>query len=187
MNVDDVQTLYAYNRWANQRMFSALTKLSDQQLAAEVPSSFSSIRETVFHILFAEWLWLKRWQGTSPHASVPDPNVTSATWKSLSPGGIPTPRELTTVAELKSFGDSVERERQDFLGRLTDVTLQAPLHFKDMKGNPYAEPLVQLLQHVVNHGTYHRGQIVTMLRQVAGDPVGFDMVFFFREQKAAGG
>jgi uncharacterized damage-inducible protein DinB len=186
MDFDDIQTLYAYNRWSNQRLFSALEKLNQQQLATEVRSSFTSILETVFHILFAEWLWLKRWQGASPRATVPDPNVTSATWKALSPGGIPTPRELTTLAELKSFGDSIERERQEFLSRLSDSTLHAPLHFKDMSGIPYSAPLVQLLQHVVNHGTYHRGQATTMLRQVGAETVALDMLYFFREQNGAG-
>lgn len=183
MNVDDIQTLYAYNRWANQRMFSVVEKLSDQQLAAEIQSSFPSIRETVFHILFAEWLWLKRWQGTSPRAPGPDPTVTSTTWKALSPGGIPTPRELTTIAELRSFGDSIEGERREFLGTLSDAVLHAPLNFKDMAGNPYSEPLAQLLQHVVNHGTYHRGQVTTLLRQAGAETVGLDMLFFFREHK----
>ena len=186
MDVADVQTLYAYNRWANQRLFSVLEKLSDRQLATEVQSSFPSIRETVFHILFAEWLWLKRWQGASPRAAGPDPNVTSATWKALSPGGIPTPRELTTLAELKSFGDSIERERQEFLSTLSEASLHTPLYFKDMSGNPHSAPLVQLLQHVVNHGTYHRGQVTTMLRQVGAETVALDMLYFFREQDGAG-
>src|ERR1017187_4853219 len=132
MDLDDIQTLYAYNRWTNQRLFAALEKLNDQQLATEVHSSFTSIREAVFHILFAEWLWLKRWQGTSPRAAGPDPNVTSATWKALLPGGIATPRELTTIAELKPFRDSIERERQEFLNRLSDASLHARLAFKDM-------------------------------------------------------
>jgi uncharacterized damage-inducible protein DinB len=186
MNLDDIRRLYAYNRWANQRLFAALEKLDYQQLATEIPSSFPSIRETVFHILFAEWLWLKRWQGTSPRAAGPDPNVTSTTWKALSPGGIATPRELTTLAELKSFRDSIEREREEFLSTLSDAGLHAPLAFNDMSGNPYSEPLVQLLQHVVNHGTYHRGQVTTLLRQVGAETVAFDMVYFFREQNAAG-
>lgn len=187
MDVADIQTLYAYNRWANQRLFSVLEKLSDPQLASEIQSSFPSIRETVFHILFAEWLWLKRWQGTSPRAAGPDPNVTSATWKALLPGGgMPTPRELTTIAELKAFRDSIEREWQEFLSGLTDASLHAPLAFKDMSGAPYSEPLVQVLQHVVNHGTYHRGQVTTMLRQLGAATVALDMLYFFREQTAAG-
>jgi uncharacterized damage-inducible protein DinB len=184
MDLDDIQTLYAYNRWANQRLFSALEKLSEQQFPAEVQSSFPSVRETVFHILFAEWLWLKRWQGTSPRATGSNPNVTSTTWNSLSPGGTPAAHELTTVAELKSFGDSIERERQQFLNTLSDAALDAPLAFKDMAGNPYSEPLGQLLQHLVNHGTYHRGQVTTMLRQAGAETVALDMLFFFREQDA---
>ena len=186
MTLADIQTLYAYNRWANHRLFSALEKLGDQQLAAQVQSSFPSIGETVFHILFAEWLWLKRWQGTSPRATGRDPDVTSATWNSLSPGGTPTAAELKTVAQLKSFDDSIERERQQFLSTLSDATLHAPLSFNDMAGNPYSEPLGQLLQHVVNHGTYHRGQVTTMLRQAGAETVALDMLFFFREQNAAG-
>jgi uncharacterized damage-inducible protein DinB len=186
MNVADIETLYAYNRWANQRLFSRLEKLNSQQFVAETPSSFPSIRETVFHILFAEWLWLKRWQGISPRATGTNPNVTSATWKTLAPEGIATPQELTTIVELKSFADSIEQERQIFLSKISDTGLHAPLNFNDMAGNPYSEPLVQLLQHVVNHGTYHRGQVTTLLRQVGGETVALDMLFFFRERDAAG-
>src|SRR5271165_4700022 len=101
MNVADIKTLYAYNHWANERLFSALEKLSDHQFTEAVPSSFPSIRETVFHILFAEWLWLKRWQGTSPRSTLADPDVSPATWDSLIPGGMPAMKELSTLAELK--------------------------------------------------------------------------------------
>jgi uncharacterized damage-inducible protein DinB len=184
MNVDDIQTLYAYNRWATLRLFSSLEKLRAQQVATEVQSSFPSIRETVFHILFAEWLWLKRWQGVYPHSALPNPDATSTTWATLSPGGIPPAHELTTIAELKSFWDSIDRERQEFLAKLDDDSLHATVAFKDMAGNPYSEPLVQLLQHVVNHGTYHRGQVTTILRQAGAATVALDMLFFFREQDA---
>ncbi len=186
MDLNDIQTLYAYNRWANQRMFSVLEKLGDQKLRAEVQSSFPSIRETVFHILFAEWLWLRRWQGASPRAAGPHPNVSSATWKTLTPGPTPAQRELNTIAELKSFGDSIEQERQEFLSTLSDSKLHAPHNFNDMAGNPYSELLVQLLQHLVNHGTYHRGQVTTMLRQIGAETISLDMLFYFREQNPSG-
>lgn len=181
MNTTDIQTLYAYNRWANQRMFSALEKLSDVQFTASVQSSFPSIRETVFHILGAEWIWLQRWKGISPRASVPDPDASSATLSGLTPVRVPTVKELSTVAALRSFADSIERERQDFLKTLTDDTLPAPLQFSDMAGTPYAEPLVQLMQHLVNHGSYHRGQVITMLRQAGAETVALDMLYFFRD------
>ena len=182
MNLADIRTLYDYNRWANDRLFAVLENVSDDRFNAQIQSSFPSLRETVFHILFAEWLWLKRWQGTSPQASVPDPDVSPATWGALSPGGVPPVEELSTVAELKEFAASIERERQEFLASLDETVLQAPLNFEDMAGNPCAEPLVQLMQHLVNHGTHHRGQATTMLRQIGAQTAALDMLYFYRER-----
>ncbi len=180
MNTADIQTLYAYNRWANERIFSALDKLSAAQFTASVPSSFPSIRETVFHILGAEWIWLQRWKGFSPRATVSGANVTPTILSQLTPVNIAHAEELTTVATLRSFAEALERERQEFLSTLTDDRLQAPLPFNDMAGIAYSEPLVQLLQHLVNHGTYHRGQVITLLRQAGAETVSLDMLFFFR-------
>jgi uncharacterized damage-inducible protein DinB len=188
MNVADIRTLYAYNHWANERLFSALEKLSDHHFTEAVPSSFPSIRETVFHILFAEWLWLKRWQGKSPRSTLADPDASPATWSTLSPGGTPPVEELSTLPALRSFADSIEQERQEFLRELNDDVLHARLQFSDMGGMPYSEPLVHLMQHLVNHGTYHRGQVITMQRQIGVETVALDMLYFFREggENAAG-
>ncbi len=188
MDLADIQTLYAYNRWANERLFAALDKLSEQQFATQIQSSFPSIRETVFHILFAEWLWLKRWQGTSPRSTLPDPDGSIATWNTLSSGGIPRAKDLATLTVLKAFADTIEQERQDFFRGLNEGVLQAPLQFSDMAGTPYAEPLVHLMQHVANLSSYHRGQVTTLLRQLGAETVALDMVYFFREggDKAAG-
>ena len=78
-------------------------------------------------------------------------------------------------------------ERQNFLSVLDEKTLADRLNFKDIAGRPYAEPLVQLMQHLVNHGTYHRGQITTMLRQIDAEAAALDMLYFFREQAQASG
>lgn len=184
MNITDIQNLYAYNLWANQRMFRALEKLSDEQFTASTQSSFPSIRETVFHILGAEWIWLQRWKGISPRATVPNANVNAETMSQLTPVKVPSVKELSTLAALKSFAEAIERERQEFLASLTEERLQAPLQFNDMASNPYSEPLVQLLQHLVNHGTYHRGQVTTLLRQTGTETTSLDMLFFFRERAA---
>ncbi|HME31748.1 MAG TPA: DinB family protein [Terriglobales bacterium] len=186
MNLEDIQTLYAYNRWASERLFAALEKLNEYQFTVPVQSSFPSIRETLFHILFAEWLWLKRWQGRSPRSTLADPDGSSATWSTLSPGGVPTVKEPSTLEGLKSFADSIEQERLQFLGGLNEDALQATLQYTDMVGKPFALPLAQQMQHVVNHGTYHRGQVTTMLRQVGAEAASLDMSFFFRERAKAG-
>jgi uncharacterized damage-inducible protein DinB len=182
MNLSDIHTLYAYNRWANLRMFSVVEKLSEEQFNASRQSSFPSIRESVFHILAAEWIWLKRWKGTSPVASQPVKGVSFDTWKALRAAGVPPPLELSTIPELRSFRDSLEEERQQFLCGLTDHVLQAPLNYNDMSGKPYSQPLAHLMQHVVNHGTYHRGQVTTLLRQAGAETIALDMLYFFHEE-----
>ncbi len=184
MNANDIRTLYAYNRWANQRMFSALETLDETQLTATRESSFPSIWESAFHIIAAEWIWLKRWQGVSPRASVAGPSASAAVWDGLAPSNAPRSRELRHISALRKFAESIEQERQEFLDTLTDDALHADLHFTDMAGTPYSDPLVQAMQHLVNHGSYHRGQVTTLLRQAGGQPVALDMIFFFREQRS---
>ncbi len=184
MELNDIHSLYAYNRWANLRMFSVLEKLSQEQFTASRQSSFPSIRESVFHILAAEWIWLKRWKGTSPIATGPVTGVSSETWKGLRAGGVAAPQEVSSVAELRAFCDSLEEERGQFLRGVSEHELQAPLNYTDMSAKPFSVPLFQLMQHVVNHGTYHRGQVTTLLRQAEAETVSLDMVFFFRENAA---
>jgi uncharacterized damage-inducible protein DinB len=184
MDRSDIQTLYAYNRWANLRMFSLLEKLSDEQFAASRQTSFPSIHETVFHILAAEWIWLKRWTGTPPIATQPVKGASFDTWKVLRAAGVPPPQNLHTVAELKSFCDSIEEERRQFMSGLTDDAYDSPLSYRDMSGNAYTLPLAEAMQHVVNHGTYHRGQVTTLLRQAGAETIGLDMVYFFLEKQS---
>jgi len=189
MNLTDIHPLYAYNRWANLRMFSVLEKLNQGQFAASIQSSFPSIRESVFHILAAEWIWLKRWTGASPVAIEPVKGASFETWKKLRAAGVPPPLQLSTVAELRAFCDSLENERQQFIAGLSEKELQAPVNYSDMSGKPFSMPLAELLQHVVNHGTYHRGQVTTLLRQAGAETIPLDMLYFFREEreKNAGG
>jgi len=182
MNLADIQSLYAYNRWANHRMFGVLEKLSDEQVSASRQSSFPSIWESVFHIFAAEWIWLKRWTGESPVATQPVKGASFEAWKTLRSAGAPPPVNLATVAELRAFCDSLHQERQEFIAELTEDRLQAAVNFKDMGGNAYSEPLAQLMQHVVNHGTYHRGQVTTLLRQAGAETISLDMLYFFREK-----
>jgi len=165
-------------------MFSVLEKLDGEKLTASVQSSFPSIEQTALHIFAAEWLWLKRWTGIFPRASGP---YTSSTLRNLL-GSYGVPGEmLSGLPGMRNFCDSIEQERREFIRTLTEERLRAPLTFRDMAGMEYSERLVQLMQHVVNHGTYHRGQVTTLLRQAGAETVALDMLYFFRdeEQRAA--
>jgi uncharacterized damage-inducible protein DinB len=165
MTLQDIVTLYEYNRWANSRALEAAEKLDATAFVKDLKNSFPSVRDTLAHILGAEWIWLRRWHGESPAKLV----VAS---------------EFATVASLRERFQAVDRERDAFLKSVTEARLQQPFDYKDLAGNALRLPLVQSMQHVVNHGTYHRGQVTTMLRQLGATPIGMDMARFYLERAA---
>jgi uncharacterized damage-inducible protein DinB len=161
--IDEIRDLYAYNRWANERTLEAVGSLSGEQLHRPVGGSFADLFQTLVHLYSAEWVWLRRWQGESPTA-VADGDL------------------LADLPELRSRWSRVEDERARFLSDLDDPDLTRVIHYSSTAGVGYAAPLGQLLRHVVNHSTYHRGQVTTLLRQLGGTPIATDMVVFHREK-----
>jgi uncharacterized damage-inducible protein DinB len=163
MNRQDVETLYEYEAWAIRRTLDASAALTPGQFLQDLRNSFPSIRDTLVHILNAEWIWLRRWQGESPR------------------GGLP-PADFPDVASLREGFARVEAERRAYLAGVADGDLGRELVYRDIQGVERRLLLIQSLQHLVNHGTYHRGQITTMLRQLGATPVSTDMSRFYLEK-----
>ncbi|HEY0810552.1 MAG TPA: DinB family protein, partial [Longimicrobiales bacterium] len=80
---------------------------------------------------------------------------------------------------------ALETAQSSFIDNLTDIDLDRIVSYRNFKGESHANPLWQLLRHLVNHSTYHRGQVTTMLRQVGHEPVSTDLVLFYRQEKLA--
>ena len=165
MNRQDILTLLEYTAWANGRVLDAAAALSPEAFLRDMRNSFPSVRDTLAHILGAEWVWLRRWQGESP--------------TTFAGAG-----ELTTLASLKDRFAVVERERRAFVDALPEARLAQPFSYRDLAGNSHSLLLVQSLQHVVNHGTYHRGQVTTLLRQLGAKPVSTDLSRFYLDRAA---
>ena len=165
MNVEDFRLLYDYNSWANRRTLDACAPLSEEQFTRDLRSSFRSVRDTLVHISWAEWLWLERWHGRSP-------DKFSAT-------------EFPTRESVRRRWSEVEHNLLDYVASLTQEDLDRVISHKTTAGVQQAAPLRQMLQHVANHGTYHRGQVASMLRQLDAKPVATDLIFFYRERAAA--
>ena len=164
MMLQDIAALYEYNRWANGRTLDAVEKLDPTAFLKNLGNSFASVHATLVHIAGAEWIWLQRWHGESP--------------SKLPTGDFPT------VASLREQFQALHREREKFLAGISEERLQQSFDYRDLAGNPMRLLLVQSLQHVVNHGTYHRGQVTTMLRQLGATPIGTDMSRFYLERAA---
>ncbi len=163
MTLAEARELFAYNKWANDHMLASLEPLSAEQLGRDLASSFPTILGTVAHIAAAEWVWLSRWYGTNPTA-MPE-------WAAHPAADFVT----------RKFHE-LETERSAFLSTLNDADLDRVVSFTLFSGAHDTQPLRSQFQHVVNHGTYHRGQVAGMLRQVGAKAIGTDFIRWIRER-----
>jgi len=159
MDAKDFGYFFDYNRWANDRVIAAASKLSDEQFVRDLQSSHRSVRDTLAHILAAEWIWLERWKGVSPKALLKS-------------------SEFHSVESLKSRWADVERDYVDFISGVTDDSLAKVITYTNTRGEEWSYPLWQMFQHVMNHSTYHRGQVVTMLRQLGAEVNPLDLLVY---------
>ena len=162
MTPDEVRTLCTYNSWANHRTLDACAPLSAAQFTQDLHSSFPSVRDTLAHLMFVEWVWLERWLGRSP--------------------GFPPSDGLSDLASIRSRWQKIETDLTAFIQKLSAADLDRVVEYKNTKGTAFSNPMRQMLQHLFNHQTYHRGQITTMLRQLGASPSATDLIAFYREQ-----
>jgi uncharacterized damage-inducible protein DinB len=168
MTPEEAVLLYEFNSWANHRLLDASAALSPEQFITPLGSSFSSVRDTLAHICGAEFIWTERFQGRSPSA-------------------LPDIARFPDLAGLRTHWVSQEQSLLAFIRSLTQDSIDRVMEYQTMKFGVYRNPMWQSLQHVVNHGSYHRGQVTTMLRQHGAQPVLTDMIHFYRERTVAAG
>jgi uncharacterized damage-inducible protein DinB len=166
MSPEEIRLLYEYNAWANRRSLSAAAALTPEQFTKPMSSSFSSVRDTLAHIFGAEWLWLERFQGRSP-SSLPDTS------------------QYADAATLGERWGEFEPRLLNFVRGLTQGDLDRVMEYKTLKFGVYSNPLWQSMQHLVNHGSYHRGQVTTLLRQQGAPAILTDLMHFYRERAVA--
>ena len=154
----------AYNLWANERIGHLLMAQEDSILYAKQKSSFASIAKTIFHIWDAEVIWLTRMQG----GALTD-------W--------PSKKFVGGKAEmLRGFINSSTELLQFIKGKDASF-IDHKIVYKNLKGDTFDSSIEEILFHVVNHGTYHRGQIITLLRESGVTQlVTSDMINWFRER-----
>ena|SRR5215468_2876953 len=171
MNLTDITQLFAYTEWANNLALDAARQLSDEQLRHDFKCSHGCIFGTLVHIAGAEWAWLQRWQGNTPNLE-----QARSLWLD---GACP---DLNTLTEHWS---KVAGDRHEFLANLSEDRLITPTPFTLFSGAAGAMPLGGQMQHVVNHSTMHRGQVVGMIRQLGIVPPTTDLFAYLRQQLVA--
>jgi uncharacterized damage-inducible protein DinB len=157
--LDTLRRSYQYLHWANESILRSAAALDPDDYARDLGVSFRSVHGTLAHMLGAEWLWHERWRGRSPTA-------------------VPGYDGWQTAVDLESAWAPVRRDQLDFLSALGPDDLSRVLSYRNFAGQPKAYSLGDVLLHVVNHATYHRGQVTSLVRQLGATPPSTDLVVF---------
>jgi uncharacterized damage-inducible protein DinB len=152
-----IREMMDHNYWARDRQLQACAGLDQEQFLRPLGGSFPSLRETFAHLVAVEWLWLERWRGRSPTALIPL-------------------AELPTLAAVSERWKTVEREMRGYLGALDEDTLARPLTCVSTRGEQWTYPLWRTVLHLLNHQSFHRGQVTTLLRMLGVQPPRIDFL-----------
>jgi uncharacterized damage-inducible protein DinB len=156
--------LIDYHYWARDRMFGALDTLTVNDFTKPLGNSFASIRDTVVHLYLAEWIWMQRWKGVSP-TTRPDVHA------------------YADVASLREAWQGLEEEVRGYVGGLEGDRANERVAYRNLAGVAANSSRWTMVQHVVNHASYHRGQVTTMVRQLGREaPASQDLITYYREK-----
>ena len=161
MNLDEARELFRYNAWANQVIFAGVSGVPDTDYRRDLKSSHGGIHGTLAHLVWAEALWLARWQAQ------PNPAV-------------PQGQDLHTLDDVRGRWEKIEGERWAWIAGLTNERLDDTVKVIPTAGGEFLHTYRQMFRHLVNHSSYHRGQVVTMLRQLGHKPPSTDLILFYR-------
>ena len=160
MNLKEIAVRFDYGYWANRKLFAVLPQLTAEQFTQPLADDHGSIRNTLVHMLAAEWAWIGRCGGKDRGPA-------------LDPANYPTPASLIDAWKQH------ESRVHEFLSTLSDSDLARPIEFAIFGGPKQSMPLGELLQHAANHGVHHRGQVSLLLRLRGFSPEDFDILFYF--------
>lgn len=166
MTPQEFRTLYEYDAWANARVLKACAALTPEQFTRNLGNSFGSVRDTLVHILGAQMVWIERLSGGAP-------------------AGLPSADGYPDLVSVRTKWGEIEPALRAYVSGLTAPDLERVLEYRNLKGVEFRDQISHILQHLANHGSYHRGQITTLLRQLGATPVNTDMIGFYRERAAA--
>jgi uncharacterized damage-inducible protein DinB len=165
MSLEIIQLQYKYNTWANERVLDTATLLTPQQLQEKSSASFESIFDTLVHTMSSQWIWLSRWQGTSPQTML-------------------NPQDFAGLSTIRECWDQIEQDTQNFVARLDQaIFMEIEVAYANTKGQPFSYPLWQLMLHQVNHATQHRSEVAAIMTQFGYSPGWLDLIMYLNLQK----
>jgi uncharacterized damage-inducible protein DinB len=159
---DNILSLFDFNHWADRRILVACRGLTAVQYVSEPVPGWSSVRSSIAHIAMVTDGWLR--------TLAEDPDQSA-----------PTEGELATVELAEVLLDRAQRIFEKLAANFTPEWLATP-RFLQRGGRSATLPPWVVLRHIVNHSTYHRGQVASKLKRFDIEPPATDMVFWAFEQ-----
>jgi uncharacterized damage-inducible protein DinB len=156
-----IQRMMDYHHWASDRVHEALGDVSAAELDKPMGGSFGTARALLRHVVGVEGLWLARWLGSSPTA-LPEFPATYA------------------AKDFRAEWEKSKAKQVDFARGATADKLGGKLNYKNFKGEDISLVLGDTMAHVVNHGSYHRGQLTHLLRELGRKPADTDFFVYLR-------
>jgi len=166
MTLSDVKLFFDYIYWARTRVLDIVETLPQEQFTRDMKTSHVSIHQTLVHMFGSEKLWLTRWQGASPTSRE-------------------RPEDYPTPAAVRIRWSEIENEVRTFLAGMKEEDALKNLTYSTLEGNTVSYPWWNTAAQVTNHSSYHRGQIITMLRQQDVKATGTDIIMYFKEKMKA--
>ncbi len=165
MSLELIRLQYKYNAWANQRILDTAAQLTPAQLREKSSASFESIFDTLVHTMSAQWIWLSRWQGTSPNFML-------------------DPHDFADLTVARERWAEIEQDTQEFVALLDEASfMQTEVSYTNTKGKSFSYPLWQLMLHQANHATQHRSEVAAIMTQLGHSPGWLDIIMYLNLQK----
>jgi uncharacterized damage-inducible protein DinB len=161
---EHLQAMFEYVRWADQQMLAASRTVPDDGYFKEQHISIGSIHKLLVHCMAAQWIWLSRWRGESPtrlenHEDYPTRDALMQRWP------------------------LVHSAMTDFLGVQSPKSLSRDVQYRSTRGELFSLPLGDLMLHVIDHETYHRGQVNTMIKHAGGQPSNLSFLSYSMQKR----
>jgi uncharacterized damage-inducible protein DinB len=158
---DTLRTHLDYTAWATRKLLDSASRLSADQLNHDFGTADRSVLGTLVHTFAADRIWLYRVTGGENPGFVSDAD-----------------RSLPVLVEK---WPALHGRWIEWAAMLTDEGVRANISYTDLKGKPWTQPVWQILLHLANHGTHHRGQVSGFLRSLGQTPPGTDLIYYYRE------
>ena len=160
-----LRELFDYNRWATAKILDCVAPLTSEELQRPIGGSFGSLSGTLVHAYGADWVWLERLRGRSPRS-------------------LPQAEDLSSFEAIRIRWAAVEKERDEHLAKLSPEHLEEWVSYVNFAGESCRYRLDEVLFHIANHLTYHRGQIAMQLRQLGKPAVATDYLRLLDAQRS---